>query len=72
MIDTTNFGIFLLIIGAVVVFYNFYILMKVQYNIKKIPKNNVTDIACEYLGLGQLIPINVAITLINILFVVLK
>jgi hypothetical protein len=72
MIDTTNFVIFLLIVDAIVVIYNFYLLMKVQHNVKKIPTNNATGIACEYLELRQLIPINLAITIINILFVVLK
>ena len=72
MIDITKFGIFLLIVDAVVVLYNFYVLMKVQHNVKKIPKNNATGIACEYLELGQLMPINWAMTIINILFVVLK
>jgi len=79
MIDITKFGIFLLIVDVVVVSYNFfvvsynfYVLMKSFSIIKEIPKNNATGIACEYLGLGQLIPINWAMIIINILFVVLK
>lgn len=72
MKDTINFGIFLLILDVIVVIYNFYILIKVEHNIKKIPKNNTTCIVCEYLEFGQLILINWAMTTINIFFVVLK
>jgi len=72
MIDTTNFGIFLLIVDVILVIYIFYILIKVQDNVKKIPKNNVTGIACEYLELRLLMPIIWAVTIINILFMVLK
>jgi len=73
MINIPKFAIFLLIIvDAIVIFYNFYLLMKVQSKIKKLPKNNLTGIGFEYLELIELIPINWAMTLINILFLVLR
>ena len=73
MTNIIKFAIFLIILlDFNVVLYNFYILTKVQHNVKQIPKNNVTGIACEYLELGKLIPINWALIITNILFVVLK
>jgi len=70
-ISTETSLICLFIANAMVIIYNYWIFLKIKYNIKKLSKNDVSGQACFYWDLVQLIPINFGMIMVNLLCAVL-
>jgi len=62
----------LLLANAYVISLNCYLLYKINKDIKKLNKYNVTGRACELARLGELIPLNIMFAIINFMYVIFK